>query len=266
VFDAFDCRSIWGDDKVDFSYQRSAGASGGLVTLWDLSEVEVWSSASLDHVLAVSGRFLKSGEQFTVLNVYTPCDTSRQQVLWNALSSRIEALAGQNVCVCGDFNAIRSAAERRSVSGALHQVSIDNFNGFVVNNNLVDLPLRGRTYTWYRGDGRTMSQIDRFLLSDNWCLTWPNCIQLAESRGLSDHCPLVLSVDSQNWGPKLVRMLKCWADIPGYDSFVQDKWRSFQISGWGSFVLKEKLKFLKSALKEWHHHHSKNLPARILSL
>ena len=209
VFDAFDCRSIWGVDKVDFSYQRSAGASGGLVTLWDLSEVEVWSSASLDHVLAVFGRFLKTGEQFTVLNVYTPCDTSRQQVLWNALSSRIEALAGQNVCVCGDFNAIRSAAERRSVSGALHQVSIDNFNGFVVNNNLVDLPLRGRTYTWYRGDGRTMSQIDRFLLSDNWCLTWPNCIQLAESRGLSDHCPLVLSVDSQNWGPKLVRMLKC---------------------------------------------------------
>ena len=171
VFDAFDCLSIWGDDKVDFSYQRSTGASGGLVTLWDVNEVEVWSTASLDHVLAVTGRFLKSGEQFTVFNVYAPCDTSRQQVLWNALSSRIAALAGQNVCVCGDFNAIRSAAERRSVSGALHQASIDNFNGFVVNNNLVDLPLRGRTYTWYRGDGRTMSRIDRFLLSDNWCLT-----------------------------------------------------------------------------------------------
>jgi len=76
VLDAFDCRSIWGDDKVDFSYQRSAGASGGLVTLWDLSEVEVWSSASLDHVLAVTGRFLKSGEQFTMFNVYAPCDTS----------------------------------------------------------------------------------------------------------------------------------------------------------------------------------------------
>jgi len=266
VFDAFDCLSIWGDDKVDFSYQRSTGASGGLVTLWDVNEVEVWSTASLDHVLAVTGRFLKSGEQFTVFNVYAPCDTSRQHVLWNALSSRIEALAGRNVCVCGDFNAIRSAAERRTVSGATHQASIDNFNGFVVNNNLVDLPLRGRTYTWYRGDGRTMSRIDRFLLTDNWVLTWPNCIQLAVSRGLSDHCPLVLSVDTQNWGPKPVRMLKCWADIPGYDSFVRDKWRSFQISGWGSFVLKEKLKSLKSALKEWHHHHSRNLPARILPL
>jgi len=111
-----------------------------------------------------------------------------------------------------------------------------------------------------------MSHIDRFLLSENWCLTWPNCIQIAVSKGLSDHCPLVLSIDIQNWGAKLVRMLKCWADFPGYNSFVRDTWSSLQISGWGSFVLKEKLKLLKLALKEWHQCHSQNLPARILSL
>ena len=127
VFDAFVCKSIWGDDNVDFSYQPSVGASGGIATLWDLNEVEVWSTVSLDHVLAVTGRFLMSREQFVVFNVYAPCDTSRQQVLWNVLSSRIEALAGQNVCVCGDFNAIWCAEERRSVSNVLHQVGIDNF-------------------------------------------------------------------------------------------------------------------------------------------
>ena len=76
----------------------------------------------------------------------------------------------------------------------------------------------------------------------------------------------MLSADTQNWGPKPVSMLKCWADFPSYDSFVRDTWRSFQISGWGSFVLKEKLKLLKLALKDWHQRHSKNLPAKILSL
>jgi len=89
---------------------------------------------------------------------------------------------------------------------------------------------------------------------------------MAVSRGLSDHCPLVLAVDIQNWGPKPVRMLKCWADFPGYDSFVQDTWSSLQISGWGSFVLKEKLKLLKLALKDWHQRHAQNLSARISSL
>ena len=265
-FDASVCKAIWGDDNVDFSYQPSVGASGGIVTLWDLKEVEVWLTVSLEHVLAITGRFLKSGDQFVVFNVYAPCDSSRQQVLWNVLSSRIASLEGQNVCVCGDFNAIRREEERRSVSSVLPQAGIVGFNNFVVNNFLVDLPLRGRSFTRYRGDGRSMSRIDRFLLSENWSLTWPNCIQMALSRGLSDHCPLDLSIDTENWGPKPVRMLKCWADFPGYNSFVRDTWRSFQLSGWGSFVLKEKLKLLKVALRDWHHRHSKNLPAWILSL
>ena len=77
VFDAFVCKSIWGDDNVDYSYQPSVGASGGIVMLWDLNEVEVWSTVSLDHVLAVAGHFLQSGEQFVVFNVYAPCDSSR---------------------------------------------------------------------------------------------------------------------------------------------------------------------------------------------
>jgi len=40
-------------------------------------------------------------------------------------------------------------------------------------------------------------------------------------------------------------MLKCWADLPGYESYVRDKWASYNIEGWGAFVLKEKLKLLK---------------------
>lgn len=38
------------------------------------------------------------------------------------------------------------------------------------------------------------------------------------------------------------------------------------MEGWGGFVLKEKFKLIKMALKEWHHRHSQNLPARILPL
>jgi len=84
-----------------------------------------------------------------------------------------------------------------------------------------------------------LSHIDRFSLSDRWCLTWPNCLQLASTRGLSDHCPLVLSIDEENWGPKPLRMLKCWEKFPGYKNFVYEQWQSFQLEGWGSFVLKE---------------------------
>jgi hypothetical protein len=55
-------------------------------------------------------------------------------------------------------------------------------------------------------------------------------------------------------------MLKCWADIPGYKSFFCSKWRSFQVEGWGGYIMKEKLRLIKEALKEWHTH---NLSGKI---
>ncbi|GAU40603.1 hypothetical protein TSUD_28090 [Trifolium subterraneum] len=95
-----------------------------------------------------------------------------------------------------------------------------------------------------------MSRLDRFLLSEELCLTWPNCIQEAHLRGLSDHCPLILEVDEENWGPRPSRMLKCWKDIPGYHQLVRDKWNTMQIERWGGFVFKEKFKIIKGVLKE----------------
>jgi len=112
VIDGLVCKSIRGDTNVDFSFQASRGASGGLVTLWDVKEVEVWSSSQLEHVLGIHGRFVKSGEEFFMLNVHAPCDISRQQTLWYNISLRLATLSDNNVCVCGDFNFVRCLEER----------------------------------------------------------------------------------------------------------------------------------------------------------
>jgi NADH:ubiquinone oxidoreductase subunit len=61
-------------------------------------------------------------------------------------------------------------------------------------------------------------------------------------------------------------MLKCWLDVPGYKNFVSSKWRSFQVEGWGGYVLKEKLKMIKVALREWHQSHTHNIPGKISSV
>lgn len=255
-----------GDATVDYSFKPSTGSSGGLVTLWDCAEVDVGATISFEHVLVILGRFLKSTESFVLFNVYAMCDVASQQVLWENISVRLNSFAGQNICICGDFNVVRCVEERRSVGVTLRQSGIVNFNQLIDGNFLIDLPLRCHSYTWYRGDRRSMSRIDRFLLSESWCLTWPNCVQMASSRGLSDHCSLQLSIDVENWGPRSLRMLKRWENFPGYKIFVRDKWNSFSVEGWGGYLLKEKLKLFKLALKEWHQQHSQNLPAKIKSL
>jgi exonuclease III len=260
------CLSMWDGQPAMFSFRPSIGASGGLLTLWDSTEVEVWSSSSFDHVLSIHGHFISSNDEFHLFNVYAPCNGNDRQVLWDSLTVRLQALRGKNVCVCGDFNAVRCMEERRSVSTSGGVMDFEPFNNFIVENALCDLPLCGRNFTWFKGDGKSMSHIDRFLLSEDWCLVWPNSVQVAHLKGLSDHCPLILSVDEENWGPRPSRFLKCWSEIPGYKQFVRNTWSSFQVEGWGGYVLKEKFKLIKSALKDWHASHSQNLPAQIAVL
>jgi len=65
------------------------------------------------------------------------------------------------VCVCvwegGDFNAVCSVSERRSVGSIVRQSGMAGLNQFIDDNLLVDLPLRRRSYTRYRGDGKSES-------------------------------------------------------------------------------------------------------------
>ncbi|GAU48893.1 hypothetical protein TSUD_98840 [Trifolium subterraneum] len=220
----------------------------------------------LEHVLWCHGRFTKSGEEFSVANVYAPCDDGAKQGLWDSLSARIQSLGRRTVCVCGDFNVVKQVDERRSSRGGSRSLDHIPFNRFIVENNLIDLPLSGRKFTWFKRDGLSMSRLDKFLLSEEWCLVWPNCKQTAILRGLSDHCSLVLSANEEDWEPRPSRMLKCWRDVPRYQVFVKDKWKSLQVDGWGGYVLKEKLRMIKATLKDWHMTHTQNLPSRIESL
>ena len=87
-------KAIWGDDCGGYSFRPSIGASGGLVTLWDKNEVDVWTSISFDNVLVIVGRFLTSNELFAAFNVYASCDASSQQILWETISHRLLSFAG----------------------------------------------------------------------------------------------------------------------------------------------------------------------------
>ncbi|GAU46008.1 hypothetical protein TSUD_401300 [Trifolium subterraneum] len=46
---------------------------GGLLTLWDSSKVDVWASESHEFVLWCHGHFIKSGDEFSMANVYARC-------------------------------------------------------------------------------------------------------------------------------------------------------------------------------------------------
>ena len=129
--DEFIVKSIWGSDCCGYSYQAFVGASRGLLTLWDTSVVEVWCTISYRHLLIIKGMVLLSGQDFIIVNVYAPCDSSAKQELWLRLNQFIIYSGIVNVCVCGDFNFVRTSAERRGRNLLFRQVDADNFNNFI---------------------------------------------------------------------------------------------------------------------------------------
>jgi exonuclease III len=93
------CATLWGSSPHGYSFRPSIGASGGLLVLWDMAEVEVWSSGSFNHGLMIHGRFLQSNEEFYLFNIYAPCENSAKQVLWDSLLVRLQQLGGKNFYV-----------------------------------------------------------------------------------------------------------------------------------------------------------------------
>jgi len=110
----FLCSSLWGNQNYGFSYRPSLGAYGGILTIWDTEEVDVIITRSLAHVVIIQGKMVKNGADFSLANVYAPCDPLRWQDVWNHLGTIIVNFRETYWCVCGDFNAFRSPAERKS--------------------------------------------------------------------------------------------------------------------------------------------------------
>jgi len=97
----------------------------------------------------------------------------------------------------------------------------------------------GRKFNWYKLNGSVKSKIDKILVSREWLEVWSNNKQFVLSRSVSDHCALVLKDTCVDWGLKPFRRLDVWQN-------------NCRLQGGGLFILKEKLKMLKSDLKAWN--------------
>ena len=110
-------------------------------------------------------------------------DDSMHGVLYSSTPRRVDPDRKK----VGDFNIIRYPSERvgcESFSPAMFA-----FSNFIEINSLVDLPLEGASFTWFRDFGLpSMSRIDRALVSLDWEEHFENVSQRVLPRVISDHC------------------------------------------------------------------------------
>ncbi|XP_028059239.1 uncharacterized protein LOC114262977 [Camellia sinensis] len=58
--------------------------------------------------------------------------------------------------------------------------------------------------------------------------------------------------DDRNWGPKLFKFINAWVLHPKFLGDAKKVWDSTNIHGWAFYIIMEKLRTLKVALKKWN--------------
>ncbi|XP_068504553.1 uncharacterized protein [Phaseolus vulgaris] len=199
------------------------------------------------------GHHIKSNCSCVIINVYAACNLSEKIVIWEALSAFRSLHQDKVWCCCGDFNAVRCAAERKGIRGnASNKKEIRSFNDFIGSNLMEDLPIVGKKFTWYKADGSAKSRLDRILVSEEWLKVWPMSKQYVQAREVLDHCAIVVKSWIKDWGPKPFKSIDAWLLEPGFKDLVRDKWMSYEVQGNSITKVKDKLKRLKFDLKEWN--------------
>ena len=164
------------------------------------------------------------------VNVYAACSLSDKVVMWEALSNIRRVNQNEVWCCCGDFNIVRSIRERKCVRGFSSQKrEIREYNEFIDKNVLVELPIVGKKFTWYKSDGSAKSRLDRFLVSLEWLQMWPMSKQYVQPREVSDHCAVVAKSWVKDWGHKPFKTIDAWLSKFGFKDLVKGKWKNYEV-------------------------------------
>ncbi|XP_072064530.1 uncharacterized protein [Arachis hypogaea] len=116
---------------------------------------------------------------------------------------------------------------------------VEEFRVWINDMELVDLTLNDRKHTWFRD-----AYLDTRLRGG--------------SRGLSDHCPLIVEDRRIVQGSRPFHSLDSWFTHEDFLRMMKEEWR-----GLGDVQLLDKLKALSKSLGRWHKQFFGNIPEKI---
>ena len=247
------CQTLWGYPDVGWDFLPATNTAGGLLCIWKEQAFKLENREVGTGYISLEGVWTQENQKTHIVNIYSPCDRQNKRQLWESLKHLKQQDPEGLWCFLGDFNSIRHHSEREGASQRGWDDNIINdFNEWIADLELVEIPSMGRRFTWFKPSGTAKSKLDRFLVSSNWLQKWPSCTSFTLDRNFSDHCPILLKAKFIDWGPKPFKVFDCWLKDKSFESMVRETWTNFHPRGWGGTVLKEKLKKLKEAMKEWN--------------
>ena len=207
-----------------------------------ISDQQVTVRCTFDHIPS----------QFTF--VYASTSPIKRRDLWaDFISLRPQTQVPW--MAIGDFNAILGAHEQMG-GGRPSQASCAEFSNMSDTCNFTHLNTSGAAFTWsngWRSRGRTERRLDRSLCDISWFDSWPHSNCIALPKVVSDHNPLIFSGSRvlRN-GHRPFRFQSMWVQHPSFRETVTHCWRNTVVYGCPMFIILQKLKALKTCLRQWN--------------
>jgi endonuclease/exonuclease/phosphatase family metal-dependent hydrolase len=87
------------------------------------------------------------------------------------------------------------------------------FNEIIAHLGLLELPLKGRAFTWSTmQEAPLLEQVDWFLTSTNWIIDYPQTMVLPLAKTASDHVPCVVQIGTSIPKVNIFRFENYWVN------------------------------------------------------
>lgn len=132
------------------------------------------------------------------------------------------------------------------------------FNDFIREQNLIELPIKGRRFTWSNmQDSPLLEQLDWFFTSMNWTSVYPATFVESQGKPISDHTPCVVSIQTKIPASKIFRFENYWVAHEGFLNMVEASWSKNTFKKNSAANLNAKFKRLRYDAKHWSKHISR---------
>ncbi|KAL6174628.1 hypothetical protein ACLB2K_051274 [Fragaria x ananassa] len=213
------------DSSVEEIYEDGSGHNNhSLERTYNSPQSQSW------HDTVVEDQFINQTEASTVISAQTT-------VPWMAI---------------GDFNSVLGAHEK-SGGPPPSRISCLEFQNMSDACDFVHLDTAGARFSWTNGCRTRVHvelRLDKSLCNTSWFEAWPYSSCIALPRVVSDHTPLIFSASKLSpSGPKPFRFQSMWLNHLTFRDTVATCWSSSKFWGCPMFVTVQKLKALKSCLR-----------------
>jgi exonuclease III len=128
-----------------FDYLPAVGAFGGSIIIWKSTSLSGTRVFHNDYATSVQFTSLHNNANWLLTNVYAPCTPTgkRNFIFWFkniAMPGHVDWL------IVGDFNLYRSPEDRNRPGADFSEIFL--FNEAISSLGLVELPLKGKRFTW----------------------------------------------------------------------------------------------------------------------